>query len=98
MKNNLAWILATCPDEDLRDPQRALAVAQAECERTSWKDASLLDTLAAAHAAAGDFAKAIEQQEKAIELIEDAEAKKSLTERLDLYRGNRRFVESATDD
>ena len=73
VKNNLAWILATCPIEKLRDPERAVALAESECRRTDWKDASILDTLAAAHAAAGNFDMAIKRQEQAIDLAQDAD-------------------------
>ena len=98
MKNNLAWILATCPNAKLRDPQQAVTLAEAECEKTDWKDQFRLDTVAAAYASAGDFSKAVKRQEQAIELSEDAESKKSLSERLELYRSNQPFIESASDD
>ena len=97
VKNNLAWILATCPNDKLRDPRRAVSIAEAECEKSAWKDASVLDTLAAAHAAAGDFTKAIERQRQAIDLTEDEETKTDLQQRLDLYRNNKPFFESATN-
>lgn len=98
VKNNLAWVLATCPIDKLRDPSRAVTIAQAECKKTGWKNASLLDTVAAAYASAGDFSQAIERQEQAIKLIDDAETKKSFSERLELYRSNKPFIESATND
>ena len=98
VKNNLAWILATCPDEKIRDPQRAITIAKAECEKTGWKNDSLLDTLAAGHASAGDFTKAIERQEQAIELARDPEAIKDFQARLKLYRNSKPFVESATNN
>lgn len=50
----LAWLLATTADPALRDPPRALALA--EVARADTDDlANALDTLAAAQAAAGDY-------------------------------------------
>ncbi len=62
--NCLAWLLATCPDEEIRDGERAIAIAK----EVVAKEASpgRLDTLAAAYAAAGRFDDAIRIQEQAI--------------------------------
>jgi tetratricopeptide (TPR) repeat protein len=57
---SLAWALATTSEEPLRDPARALVLAQEAAERARFRDANALDTLAAAHAANGDFAQATE--------------------------------------
>ncbi len=53
--NNLAWMLATAGDPALRDPARALALAEAQ-RASGGGD---LDTLAAAYAAVGRFADAV---------------------------------------
>ncbi len=69
--NCLAWLLATCPDEEIRDGERAVVIAK----DVVAKDASAhnLDTLAAAYAAAGRFNEAVSTQEQAIaELRSDA--------------------------
>jgi len=54
--NDLAWLLATTPEPGLRDPSRAVALA----ERAAAIDRSahVLDTLAVAHAATGSFDRA----------------------------------------
>jgi tetratricopeptide (TPR) repeat protein len=57
--NNLAWILATCPDETIRSRQEALqliVIVESDLAGATWW---MLGTLAAAYAEAGDFAKAI---------------------------------------
>ncbi len=65
--NNLAWLLATSPDDALRDGKRAIELATKACEETEWKAAHIISTLAAGYAETGDFAKAREFSEKALE-------------------------------
>jgi arylsulfatase A-like enzyme/Flp pilus assembly protein TadD len=66
--NTLAWILATTADEDLRDVVRAVSLSEKASELTNYKEAAVLDTLAAAYAASGDFEKAITTAGEAMEL------------------------------
>lgn len=82
--NNLAWVLATSPDEKLRDGKRALELAKQACELTEYKEAHILSTLAAAYAETGDMEKAIEWSRKAVELGE-GEEKEALQKELDTY-------------
>ena len=70
--NNLAWIAATSPNAAVRNPAMALKLAQQACSMTGFEMAPYLDTLAVAYAATGDFKKAVEWQEKAIELAVNA--------------------------
>jgi len=62
--NNLAWILATAPDPSLRAPQEACELAQRAARWNS--EPSVLDTLAAAYAAAGRYGEAIQTEERAL--------------------------------
>src|SRR5206468_7334805 len=60
VKHNLARLLATAPDRQVRDGPRALRLALEVCDRTANRDPRALDTLAAAYAASGriDMARA----------------------------------------
>jgi tetratricopeptide (TPR) repeat protein len=101
--NNLAWLLATTPDPAVRDPQRALEVAQrarAIAERpdvaSPAERASVLDTLAAAQAAAGRAADAASTAGEALALDEragDAPLAAELRARLALYRAGGTYTE-----
>ena len=53
--NNLAWLLATAPEDKLRDGKRAVTLATQACELTDYKEDYILSTLAAAYAETGDF-------------------------------------------
>jgi len=59
MYNNLAWLLATCPDAKFRDGQRAVSLAEHACELSHYSDPDLVRTLSAAYAEAGRFTNAI---------------------------------------
>ncbi len=94
--NNLAWILATVGDEKLRDPGRALQLAQLACELTNHNQPGLLDTLGVAYAAAGRFDEAIKAAEKAIKLAHDNKQDKvadDIAGRLEMYKANKPYRE-----
>jgi tetratricopeptide (TPR) repeat protein len=63
---NRSWLLATAKNDVFRDGKQALEDATKACELSRWLEEDALDCLAAAHAENGDFAKAIEFQERAI--------------------------------
>ena len=93
--NNLAWILATCPNDKFRNGDKAVEYAKCGCEATEWKDAKCLDTLAAAYAEAGDFQEAIKWQEKAIEVTDDEKATGNYRKALDLYKEGKPYRDEA---
>jgi serine/threonine-protein kinase len=61
-----AWLLATCPNPELRDGQRAVEYAERACSLTDWNDWLSLDAHAAASAESGDFEWAVTCQERAV--------------------------------
>ncbi len=83
--NNFAWVLATSPDDSLRDGKRAIELGIKACELTEYKEAHILSTLAAAYAEAGDFDNARKWSEKAVELGDDS-VKAQLQQELESYR------------
>ena len=83
--NGRAWLWATCPDAKYRDGARAVESATTACRLSDWKTANDLDTLAASYAEAGDFARAVEWQEKANALYTSAADREGGQERLKLY-------------
>jgi hypothetical protein len=68
--NNLAWLLATCPDSILRDGTEAVRSATRACELTRYAKPIFIGTLGAAKAEAGDFTGAIAEAERAAALAD----------------------------
>jgi tetratricopeptide (TPR) repeat protein len=96
MLNNLAWVLATSPDDKLRDGKRAIGLATKACDLTEYKAAHILSTLAAGYAETGDFDSAVKWSKKAVELgKEDAEpeVQESLVKELQSYEAKKPWRE-----
>ncbi len=92
--NNLAWILATCPESRIRDGAEAVGLAERACQLKNYKTPTLLDTLAAAYAEAGEFDKAVKTAQKAIQLARAAKREKlakDIQSRLELYKAKRPY-------
>jgi Flp pilus assembly protein TadD len=68
MLNNLAWLLATCSDDTLRDGKEAVECAERACRLTMNKQTAYIGTLAAAYAEAGRFPEAVDTAKLAIDL------------------------------
>ena len=80
--NNLAWLLATCPDVSLRNGARAIQLALQADQLSGGTNAVVLRTLAAGYAEAGQFGKAIESGRAATRLAE-MQGDNSLAEELE---------------
>jgi tetratricopeptide (TPR) repeat protein len=92
-RNNLAWTLATTSDASARDPQAALQLIESIALESDspW----LLDTLAAAYAAVGDFDTAVATGQRAAQLahaIGEASVEQEIRARLALYARRTPFL------
>ena len=68
--NNLAWLLATNPDASIRHRDRALELATRANQLSGGGNATVLRTLAAAYANAGQFSRAVEVGQLALSLTD----------------------------
>ena len=96
--NNLAWLLATHPDQRIRNGQEAVSLGERLNSRTKGSRPDVLDTLAAAYAEVGRFKAAAESAQKGIVLAEKAERAglaKQLEARLRLYEAQQPYREPA---
>lgn len=89
---NKARILASCPDPKIRDGKKALEAATTAKEMFKYRDGRTMEALAAAHAELGNFDKAIEYQQFALDdaelMREEGDAPRK---RLKLYRDKKPF-------
>ena len=67
-EGKLAWVLATAPDDSLRNGAEAVALAEQANAATNYGNATLVRTLAAAYAEAGRFDRAAATAETALNL------------------------------
>lgn len=94
--NNLAWLWAAKKEAKYHDPEEAIRLAKQACELSNYKYPGILDTLAVAYAASGNFPEAVKTAEKAIELTETTGGEglaKEIQKRLELYRANQPYYE-----
>ena len=90
--NNLAWVLATAEPAALREPAAAIRHANRAIALAGAPHPMMLDTLAAAHASAGDMPEALAAVDRAIALARDAgdtESVAALRESRALYAAGR---------
>jgi tetratricopeptide (TPR) repeat protein len=92
--NDLAWLLATCPRPELRQPAEAVQLAERACALSGHHEARFLGTLDAAYAAAGRLAEAItaaEETRRVALAAQDQAVADAAAERLELYRAGRPY-------
>ena len=90
--SGLAWLLATARDPALRDPDQAIRLAELATDLTGRKDASALDILAAAHAAANQFDRAIAASQEALGLNPSDALAAAIRQRQERYRQHQAYV------
>jgi tetratricopeptide (TPR) repeat protein len=94
----LSWILSSDRDPAVRRPDEAVQLAKRAIKASSGDDPTVLDALAAAHASAGQFDKAVTTATTALTVATRAGATdlaRAIERRLELYRERRPYV--ATD-
>jgi tetratricopeptide (TPR) repeat protein len=63
---NLAWFLATCPNNRFRNGNEAVSVAKKAYELSDGKRSGTYDTFAVAYAESGDFDQAVKYEKQAL--------------------------------
>ncbi len=95
--NDMSFILAAHPDDTIRDPALAVKLARRAAELSGRQNFSILDTLAVAYAAAGNYEKAVSTSESAINLAIQSDANKMVEQlrlRLELYKTGQPYREA----
>ena len=95
--NNLAWMLATDEDSNIRNGAEAVRCAQRACELTGYKQAFLMGTLAAAFAEASQFRDAVSTGQKAAEIATTAGQKEIAATNqklIELYKSGKPYHEN----
>jgi tetratricopeptide (TPR) repeat protein len=82
---DLAWLLATAPDDMLRDGSQAVRLAERAADLTGRREAGALDALAAAYAEAGLFDRAVETAQTALQLDPAGPTAEAIRARQALY-------------
>jgi tetratricopeptide (TPR) repeat protein len=92
--NDLAWVLATDPDPQVRNGVQAVGMAERACQVTAFQEPQFIGTLAAAYAEVGRFNDAVKMAEQAKSLAA-AQGKGVIVERnqqlLELYRAGKPY-------
>src|SRR5262249_55164227 len=85
--NNLAWVLATSPDDGVRNAQHSIELGLKACELTKYEKPHILSTLASGYAEKGDWETAIKWSSKAVELgAKDEDIDGQLKKELESYK------------
>ena len=89
-----AWLMATCPNPQFRNPELAVRAAERAIELDGSAAYIYLDTLAAALANSGQFKRAQQVQRRAIETA-PAENVGPLKQRIQLYSMHKPYRQPA---
>lgn len=92
--NNLAWVLSSSNDPEIRNGVEAVRLAERACQLTKYQAPILIGTLAAAYAEAGRFKEAIETAQQARALAQTAkqpEVADKNRQLLELYRSGQPY-------
>jgi tetratricopeptide (TPR) repeat protein len=94
---DLAWLLATAPEDALREGEQAVRLAERAVDLTRERDSGALDVLAAAYAEVGEFERAIERAQAALRVAPpQSAAAAAISRRAQLYAERRPYRTSFT--
>ena len=99
--NAQAWVLATSPDDKIRNGAESLRIAQRAAELTAHHQPTILETLAAAYAETGQFEQAAATANQALQSAQSLGQTNlipKIQQALELYRARRPFRESASNN
>ncbi len=88
LRNDLAWLLSTCPDQNVRNGTEAMRVIRPLVQQTRRKEPAVLDTFAAALAEVGRFSEATTAMDEVLALLPStipAETRAGYQQRRDHY-------------
>ncbi|MFO0946301.1 MAG: tetratricopeptide repeat protein [Planctomycetota bacterium] len=88
----LAWLLATSPDDNIRNGEQALSLIEKAREKTKSEDPLVFDAMAATYAELGRWQEAIDAANKALAAAsetKDIELQYRIRQRLDLYKNKK---------
>lgn len=88
--NNYAWLLATCPEESVRNGSLSMELSQKAIALKGSPDPGVMDTLAAGYAETGQFQEAIQWQTRSLEGSPEP-MRTDFQRRLDLYRAGQPY-------
>ncbi len=89
---SLAWLLATSPEDGVRDGPKAVALAERANQLAGGTNPAMLRTLAAARAETGRFEDALQTAQRALDLAAaqgNEELARSLRGEIELYKAGR---------
>ena len=89
-----AWLLATCPDADVRDGKKALKLAKQICRASGYRRPGALGVLAAAYAEEGRYEEAVRYAQRALWLATRGRKDKLVSQievQLKLYKSHRPY-------
>ena len=92
--NNYAWVLATSPEDSVRNADKSIELGLKACNLTKYERPHILSTLAAGYAEKGDFETAKKWSAKAVELgAKDEEVDQQLKKELESYENKKPWRE-----
>ena len=94
--SNLAWLLATCPVDSVRDGAKAVRLATRACGLSRAKDGAAIDTLGVALAEAQFFTQAVDLLLRRREVADEAERER-IDVRVALFRSGRTYQQAEAE-